>query len=180
MKPPDLPMMTFILSDWENRILACDIAKELENYDPSAVSWDFEAPSHEALASLIDIDFGTDLGDPRQLASPDQRDKLVAMIKFVEENFGVDYFGNKAFEECSDQRSFRSDPIIFRDATWQHIKPFLAEFKPHEVVITDLKSRGYVNPMPISLDEYKMFSSRILLFAKPTVESVVAAIKELG
>lgn len=177
MKPPSLPMMIFILSDWENRELACDIAKELEAFDKTLVSWDFEEPAHNALAELVDVDFGTDLGDPR--LHP-HGDSLKSITEWIFDTFGEDYFGARAFAECGEQHTFRDDPIVFRDATWVYIKPFLAEYKPHEIAIVDLKSYGYTKTMPISEDEYKMFSSRILLFAKPTVENVLAALKDLG
>lgn len=176
MKPPNLPMMIFILSDWENRELACDLAKELEKFDKTIVSWDFEEPAHDALAALVDVDFGLDLGDPREHPHGDD---LKAITKWIIDHFGEDYFGAKAFAECGEQHTFRDDPIVFRDATWQYIKPFLGEYKPHEVAIVDLKSYGFTKNFPISEEEYKMFSPRILLFANPTIENIMAVLKEL-
>lgn len=176
-RPPKLPLLTFILSDWTNRELACDVAKELERYDLEAVTWDFESLAHEALEPLCEADFGHDMGDPRQ-NSPEVKLHLNAMLQFIDEHFGQDFLGLRAYTEVRDQVEFRTNPIIFRDATWQHIKPFLDEFKPHEFVVVDLKSYGYTKNLPISEETYGKIASRILLFGNPTVENVLKAIKE--
>jgi hypothetical protein len=166
----ELPDFIFILSNRSNRQVAVDITKRLENLGQCA-AWDFREPVHDAINSFVDVDFGVDLGVPGHMFDDD----IDGLEHWVETYYGPDKLGAMAWEEA--QSVLTEYTVVFRDATWTHIKPFVTNLKPHKFLIVDLFSVGYVETLPISGEEYAKIASRILIFGNPTVENVIAAIE---
>jgi hypothetical protein len=166
----ELPDFIFILSNRSNRQVAVDVTKKLEALGQTA-AWDFREPIHDALNSFVGVDFGIDLGAPGHPFDDD----IDSLEEWFSTRYGPELLGVVAWEEA--QAMIVDYTVVFRDATWTHIKPFVTNLKPHKFLIVDLFSYGYTKTFPITEEEYAKIASRILLFGNPTVENVIAAIE---
>lgn len=134
--PPNFPPFIFLLSDHTTIELAVDVTKALEGLDPTLVAWDFIEPVYYAVGTFVDDTWGLDLGDPRKHPHGDH---IKDLATWVENHFGDDYLGGRAFIEAKSKREMGDDStIVFRDARWSDLKSFLAGFKPHEMLIVNL------------------------------------------
>lgn len=170
--PPNFPPLIFILSSHTSLPVACDVAKQLCELDPNLVPWDFLEPAQDVTECLIEIDFTVDLGDPR--LHPHQ-DHILSAADYIDAHMGEDFFGAHAFAEWQMRREIGNDAtLVFRDATWHHIKPFLTVAKPHEVLFVNLN-----NPFLIPYPEFTPFIARQILFPSlPSADEVVTRILE--
>lgn len=169
IRPLKLPTMTFIVSDHNTIPVAIDAATKLLDHEPDLSYRDFMEPVLDAFSSFVDLDFGADLTDPR--AHP-HSDTITHLLEWAETHFGEDYIGGFALPEVDEQLDFRSGPILFRDARWQWLKPFLETYRPHEVLIIDLLGKPHGLPGEL----YKPFAGSHVIVGNPTVDNVVAAI----
>ena len=170
--PPKLPTFIFLLSDHTTIELAVDVAKALEGLDSELVSWNFIEPVHDAIGAFIDGTWGVELIDPR--TNP-HGDHIKDLATWVDNHFGPDYLGARAFLEAKTGRDMGDDhTIVFRDATWTHIAPFLKEFKSHEYLIVQLSP---IVPSTMQVVKGNYDPDRHLL-PSTNVEAVVAAILE--
>jgi hypothetical protein len=165
-----LPSHIFILSDHDTRPLAIEVAKALSDAPCSmCCHTDFMDPIYNAAAELVSIEFGTDMGDPSQTPHKDLFDSLA---RWYDEYFGLDKLGQDAYAEWRE--AITDLTWVWRDAEWRHLKPFLSALKPHEVLIVDLKA----GKIGLETELYSPFARQHLIFAKPTVENVLAAIED--
>lgn len=169
IQPPALPDFIFLLSDHESRRLACEVADKLWTLDSRVLVWDFLTPIHDALAAMHNMDFGTDLGNDK--VTDATRDEIVSLEKWYIDQYGETTLGQKAWAEAQEQRAMSDAPIVFRDATWTHLKAFLPHLKPHQYVVCDLVG-GILPPNIAGPDMH------LLHFANPTAEDVVHYIRE--
>jgi len=172
--PPELPTFIFILSEWNSRPVAIDAANAIQTVDDSVSVRSFYEPIHDAMEAFVDIDFAIDLADPRQNPLKDLQDSLE---KWCNEFFGADKLGNLALIEAKQNLAIQDRTIIYVDASWTFIRPFIEAYKPHELMIVDL-SPSILNPRVVPEDLYKKIAARHILVAAPTVENVVKAIVE--
>jgi len=174
--PPKLPPFIFLLSDHTTIELACDVAAKLQSLDEAIVAWDFLEPVHEAVSAFVDVDFGADLGDPRKHT---HGDVIKDLATWTDNHFGLHYIGTRAFDEAKGWAEFDTGgTIVFRDATWTHIEPFLKEFKLHEILIADFTPGPCTLHGTLPASIYAPFANRHLIHIQPTVDNMLAAILE--
>lgn len=169
--PPTLPDFIFLLSDHESRQLACDVAQKLYELDSRAVVWDFLSPIHDALIAMHDMDFGIDLGN--HTVADATRDEIVSLEKWYVDQYGETTLGQKAYNEAMSTREISDFLIVYRDATWTHLKAFLPYIKPHQFLIINL-----LPDSSISYNQNPEIQKRTLRFLEPTVDIVVRHILE--
>lgn len=166
--PPRLPDFIFLLSTHETRQLACDVAEKLYGLEPQLLVWDFLSPIHDGLAMMLDVDYGMDMGSPKQITSTMQ-DHINSLEAWFNTEFGDHYLGIHAWTNCMEQRAVSDSPILYRDAMWTHLRLFIKNLVLKDYLIVRLN-----NSVGSGLVEIQ---SRVISFDDtPTADAVVAAI----
>lgn len=157
--PIHLPPLTFLMSDHSTATLAVDVAEVLSSLNHTIYVDDFLAPIENALQSMFDLDWGRDMGNPRDthrlmLEATDgestERDIMVSLEKWFIETFGEEQLGKMGLKRMKINRELYQYPYLFRDATPIHIRPFLADtsIARRDILMVDLTAtRGLIGPV---------------------------------
>lgn len=180
-RPPNsLPSYIFLVSDYETQQLAVDVAEALQAANNTVYIDDFLAPIHEGLRAMLELDNRRDLASPsntnRLVVEADdtqtERDLIMSLEAWFNGKFDEQYLGKLAYKRAAANVANYDYSVLFRDATEEHVKPFLDQVAWSRLLFVQLRQTIYWTKCAFPATQW--------IAPKSSVEATIKAIQEFG
>lgn len=151
-RPPiTLPPYVFLLPDRDTLQLAFEVGEALQMANNTVYLDDFLSPIHEGYRAMMELDNYRDLGNPsdtnrlvvESANEQTEQDLIYELERWFRNQFDAQYLGKLGYKRAVDNHANYDYTILFRDASNEHVKPFLFQVPWHQMLFVQLAETLY-------------------------------------